>query len=97
MLKRTISKGNLLLLTAGGIIGSGWLFSPFISAKIAGPYALIAWIIAFLCIVCIALPLCELGALFPMAGGMVNYPRILYGPGMSFMFGWILWIGYVVC
>jgi amino acid transporter len=97
MLKRTISKGNLLLLTAGGMIGSGWLFSPFISAKIAGPYALLAWIIAFLCIVCIALPLCELGALFPMAGGMVNYPGILYGPGMSFMFGWILWIGYVVC
>lgn len=96
MLKRTISIGNLLLIAAGGIVGSGWLFSPFISAKIAGPYALLAWMIAFLCVICIALPLCELGTIFPMAGGMVNYPGIIYGPGMSFMFGWIMWIGYIV-
>lgn len=96
MLKRNISTGNLLLFAAGGIIGSGWLFSPFICAKISGPYALIGWVIAFLCVLCVALPLCELGALFPMAGGIVNYPGITYGPGMGFMFGWIMWVGYLV-
>jgi amino acid transporter len=97
MLDRAISKTNLLLLSAGGMIGSSWLFSPFISAKIAGPFALYAWILATLLMLFIALPLCELGTIFPMAGGMVNYPSITHGPGLAFIFGWITWLAYVVC
>ena len=46
MLKRDISTTNVLIAAAGGMIGSGWLFSPFISAQIAGSNALISWIIA---------------------------------------------------
>lgn len=36
MLKRDISTTNVLIAAAGGMIGSGWLFSPYISAQIAG-------------------------------------------------------------
>lgn len=97
MLDRAISKTNLLMLSAGGMIGSSWLFSPFISAKIAGPLALYAWILASLLMLFVALPLCELGTIFPMAGGMVNYPSITHGAGFAFIFGWIIWLAYVVC
>jgi len=97
MLERAISRTNLLMLSAGGMIGSSWLFSPFISAKMAGPYALYAWIIASFFMLLIALPLCELGTIFPMAGGIVNYPSITHGAGMGFLFGWITWLAYVVC
>lgn len=97
MLERAISKGNLLMLSAGGMIGSSWLFSPFLSAKIAGPFALISWVLVTLFMLMIALPLCELGSIFPMAGGMVNYPNITHGKGLGFIFGWITWLSYVVC
>ena len=96
MLKRDISSVNLLIAAAGGMIGSGWLFSPFISAQIAGSNALIAWIIAAFFMLFIALPLCELGTMFPVAGGMANYPSYTHGREVGFLFAWISWLSYVV-
>lgn len=96
MLKRDISTSNVLIVAAGSMIGSGWLFSPFISAQIAGPDALISWIIAAIFMVFIALPLCELGALFPISGGMANYPTMTHGKEVGFLFAWTSWLSYVV-
>lgn len=97
MLKRAITKGNLLLMSAGGMVGASWLFSPYISVKMAGPYAMLAWFIISFFMLLIALPLCELGVLFPIAGGMVNYPNLTHGRGFGFLFAWISWLAYVVC
>lgn len=95
-LKREISTANVLIAAAGGMIGSGWLFSPFISAQIAGPNALISWVIAAVFMVLIALPLCELGAMLPLSGGMSNYPTYTHGHEVGFLFAWISWLSYVV-
>src|ERR1700722_10307685 len=96
MLKRDISTTNVLLAAAGGMIGSGWLFSPFISAQIAGSGALISWVIATIFMLMIALPLCELGALIPISGGMANYPTFTHGKEVGFLFAWVSWLSYVV-
>lgn len=96
MLKRDISTTNILLASAGGMIGSGWLFTPFISAQIAGSNALICWIIAALFMLFIALPLCELGSMFPVSGGMSNYPTYTHGQEVGFLFAWTSWLSYVV-
>ncbi|MFI4962478.1 MAG: APC family permease [Legionellales bacterium] len=96
MLKRDISRTNILVASAGGMIGSGWLFSPFISAQMAGPNALISWIIAAVFMLCIALPLCELGTMFPVSGGMSNYPTYTHGKEVGFLFAWTSWLSYVV-
>lgn len=96
MLKRDISGTNVLIAAAGGMIGSGWLFSPFISAQIAGSNALISWIIAAVFMLFIALPLCELGAMFPISGGMTNYPSFTHGSDVGFLFAWTSWLSYVV-
>jgi amino acid transporter len=96
MLKREISATNVLIAAAGGMIGSGWLFSPFLTVKIAGTGALIAWIIAALFMLLIALPLCELGAMIPISGGMANYPTFTHGEEVGFLFAWISWLSYVV-
>ncbi len=95
-LKRDISTANVLVAAAGGMIGSGWLFSPFISAQIAGSNALVSWIIAAIFMVWIALPLCELGAMLPLSGGMSNYPTYTHGHEVGFLFAWISWLSYVV-
>ncbi|OGV43197.1 MAG: amino acid permease [Legionellales bacterium RIFCSPHIGHO2_12_FULL_42_9] len=96
MLKRDISSVNILIASAGGMIGSGWLFSPFISAQIAGSNALITWIIAAIFMLFIALPLCELGTMFPVSGGMANYPSFSHGREVGFLFAWTSWLSYVV-
>lgn len=96
MLKRDISTTNILIVSAGGMIGSGWLFSPFISAQLAGSNALISWLIAALFMMFIALPLCELGTMFPISGGMANYPTFTHGREVGFLFAWTSWLSYVV-
>lgn len=96
VLKRDISTTNILIASAGGMIGSGWLFSPFISAQMAGSNALISWIIAALFMLFIALPLCELGTMFPVSGGMSNYPTYTHGKEVGFLFAWTSWLSYVV-
>lgn len=96
MLKRDISATNILIASAGGMVGSGWLFSPFISAQMAGSNALISWILAALFMMLVALPLCELGSLFPIAGGMSNYPTFTHGQEVGFLFAWTSWLSYVV-
>lgn len=96
MLKRDISTTNILVASAGGMIGSGWLFSPFISAQMAGSNALVSWGIAAIFMLLIALPLCELGALFPVSGGLSNYPTFTHGREVGFLFAWTAWLSYVV-
>jgi amino acid transporter len=96
MLKRDISTTSILIAAAGGMIGSGWLFSPYISAQIAGSNALISWIIAAIFMVFIALPLCELGTMFPVSGGLANYPSFTHGREVGFLFAISAWLSYLV-
>src|SRR5471030_3109462 len=96
MLRLDISTTNVLVAAAGGMIGSGWLFSPFISAQMAGSNALVSWVIAAFFMVFIALPLCELGTMFPVSGGMSNYPTFTHGKEVGFLFAWTSWLSYVV-
>lgn len=96
MLKRDISTINILVASAGGMIGSGWLFSPFISAQMAGSNALVSWVIAAIFMLLIALPLCELGTMLPVSGGMSNYPSFTHGREVGFLFAWTSWLSYVV-
>jgi amino acid transporter len=96
MLRRDITTTNVLIAAAGGMVGSGWLFSPFISAQIAGSNSLISWVIATIFMLFIALPLCELGTMFPISGGMSNYPTFTHGKEVGFLFAWTSWLSYVV-
>ena len=96
MLKRDISSTNALIAAAGGMIGSGWLFTPYLGAQLAGPNALLSWVIAAVFMLFIALPLCELGSMLPFSGGMSNYPTYTHGREIGFLFSWAAWLSYVV-
>lgn len=43
--KRSIGPIALMFTGLGSIIGSGWLFGAWHTAKIAGPAAILAWVI----------------------------------------------------
>jgi len=93
--KREIGLWGLLLVGIGGIIGSGWLFGPLFAAQIAGPAAIVSWILGGILMVIIALTFAELGCAFPIAGSMVQVAQFSHGPLVSFMVGWMVWISSV--
>ena len=45
-----INLSQLVLLGLGSLIGSGWLFGAWEASSIAGPAAIISWIIGFIAV-----------------------------------------------
>jgi len=91
-LRRHIGPVGLLFAGVGSIIGSGWLFGALNASILAGPAAIISWVIAGVMIMMIGLTYAELGTMFPVSGGVVRYPNYAFGAFASFMIGWITWL-----
>jgi amino acid transporter len=83
---------SLLMITINGIVGSAWLFAPLYAAKIAGPGALIAWLIGGGAMVLVALTFAELSVLLPVAGGTAQIPQLSHGMFTSFILSWVAWL-----
>ncbi|MBN3789586.1 APC family permease [Burkholderia sp. Ac-20353] len=92
---RSIGPVSLLFTGLGSIIGSGWLFGAWHASKIAGPAAIVAWIIGAVVVLAIALAYAELGTTFPESGGMVRYARYSHGALVGFIAAWANWISIV--
>lgn len=93
--QRKIGAIGLLFAGIGSVIGSGWLFGPLYAAQVAGPAAIISWILGGLLMIVIAFTFAELGSAFPIAGGMVQFAQYSHGPLVSFMAGWMVWISSI--
>jgi amino acid transporter len=91
-MRRDIGVIGLLFASVGSIIGSGWLFGALTAAQLAGPAAILSWVIGAVMILLIALVYAELGTMFPLSGGVVRYPHIAFGSFASYTTGWILWV-----
>jgi amino acid transporter len=94
-LRRHVGPIGLLFAAIGSIIGSGWLFGAFNASVIAGPSALFSWLIAGGLILLIALTYAELGPMFPISGGVVRYPHLVWGSFTSFSLGFVTWVSTV--
>src|SRR5690348_1063007 len=92
ILNRRFTPVTLLMLSINGMVGSAWLFAPLYAAKIAGPAAIFAWIIAGIATMTIALTFAELSVLFPVAGGTAQIPQMSHGAFTSFIVSWIAWL-----
>lgn len=93
--KRSIGFYGLLFTGISSVIGTGWLFGPLYVAQMAGPAAIVSWLVGGILMMIIALTFAELGSAFPVAGGMVQYAQFSFGPLVSFMTGWMVWISSV--
>jgi len=93
-LKRSVGLVSLTLIAAGGILGSGWLFSPLLTAQLAGPASLIAWVIGAVAMLLIAFSFAEVASVLPVAGGIARIPRYTHGDITAAVIGWTAWVGY---
>jgi amino acid transporter len=91
-MRRDVGVIGLLFASVGSIIGSGWLFGALTAAQLAGPAAILSWVIGAVMILLIALVYAELGTMFPLSGGVVRFPHIAFGSFASYTTGWILWV-----
>src|SRR5580698_8480540 len=91
-LDRGVGFVGLLWASEGSIIGSGWLFGALGASAIAGPSAIIAWVIASVIVIVLALVHAELGGLFPVSGGSSRFPHYAFGSFAGAIFGWFSYI-----
>jgi amino acid transporter len=94
-LNRRLGLSQLLFVSVGAIIGSAWLFAPLFAAQAAGPAAILSWIISAGAALLLALVYAELGAAFPVAGGLARFSYFSHGNLAGFLAGMACWLGYV--
>ncbi len=87
-LDRGVGFIGLLWASETSIIGSGWLFGALGAATIAGPAAIIGWVLGTVIILFLALVHAELGGLFPVSGGTSRFPHYAFGSFAGATFGW---------
>jgi amino acid transporter len=94
-LRRDVGFFGLLFATLGSIIGAGWLFGALYASSLAGPAAVISWVLGGGAVMLLALTHAELGGMYPVAGGSARFPRYAFGNLIGFASGWVAFLGAV--
>lgn len=94
MTQRSISATSMLFASVSAILGSGWLFSAYYTSLLAGPAALVAWLLGGLAVIIVAFVFAELSAMLPITGSSTRIPQFTHGTVVSFIFSWMIWLSY---
>ena len=86
-LRRNVGLLPLFMVSAGSVIGSGWLLGTLNASEVAGPAAIISWIVGAVLLIGIALIYAELGATYPISGGTARFTWIHTGTLGGFFCG----------
>jgi amino acid transporter len=86
-LRRDIGLLPLFMVSAGSVIGSGWLLGTLNASKVAGAAAIISWIIGVILLIGIALIYAELGSTYPISGSTARFTWIHAGTLGGFFAG----------
>src|SRR5439155_10511014 len=74
------------------IIGSGWLFGALFAAQAVGGAAVLAWLVAGVVVIVLALCHAELGAMYPVSGGTARFPHFAFGSVAGIGFGFFSYV-----
>src|SRR5579875_72158 len=91
-LKREMGLIGAMWSSETSLIGSGWLFGALYAAQTAGTASLVAWGIAGVIIIILALVHAELGGMYPVAGGTARFPHFAFGSVAGASFGFFSWL-----
>lgn len=87
---RAVGLFSLTAIAVNGTVGSGIFVLPAQVAKLLGPAALAAYVIAALAMCLIVLCFAEVATLFDRSGGPYLYARAAFGDLIGFEIGWML-------
>ena len=94
-LRRDVGPVGLVFVSLGSIIGAGWLFGALYASSLAGPAAIISWVLGGAAMMLLALAHAELGGAYPVAGGNARFPQYAFGSVIGFTSGWVAFLGAV--
>jgi amino acid transporter len=95
MSKKNIGLVSATFLGISCVIGSGWLFSPYKTAAIAGPGALVTWVVSGAVMLLLALCFAEVASLYPKRGLSAIIPSLSHNKFFGFPFAIANWLGIV--
>lgn len=95
-LQRILARRHVVALAFGAMVGWSWVLLTGLWIGRAGSLgAVLAFAVAGIAMVLIALTYAELAAAMPQTGGEHVYTARAFGPGLSFLCTWALLFGYV--
>ncbi|MFI0471858.1 amino acid permease [Halomonas sp. HMF6819] len=95
--KRSMSTRHLVMLSLGGVIGTGLFLSSGYTVQQAGPMGavlayLVGGIVAWLVMMCLG----ELAVHMPDSGAFSAHATRYIGPGTGYMVAWMYWLTWTV-
>ncbi len=94
--KNKLTTLQLMLMSTGGMIGAGWLFSPYYGFQTAGVGVLLSWLIVAILTLIIGIAFAEVVTLIPIVGGLSRFIGITHNRTIAFIFLVLGWLSYVV-
>ncbi|MFZ9035656.1 MAG: APC family permease [Francisellaceae bacterium] len=94
--KTKVSLFSATLLSATCMVGSGWLFSAQLSAKEAGNWAFLAWILAALLVGAVGMCLSVVVSLYPFSGSTTRSSALSHNNIFGMPFAFANWFGIMV-
>ncbi len=91
-----VSTWQLVFMSTGGMIGAGWLFSPYYGFESAGAGVLFSWLIVAIITLIIGLSFAEVVTSLPIVGGISRFISFTHNSTVSFIFLVLGWLSYVV-
>jgi amino acid transporter len=95
MLERKISTTGILLAAVSATIGSGWLFGSLFAAQMAGPAAILSWIVGGIAVIFVALCYAEIITMFPISGSVGAVSYLTHGSFVSFSLNLLSWLAFI--
>lgn len=93
---KKMSLFSAILIGITSMVGSGWLFSAQMTVRNAGNWAFVAWILAAVIIVMIALCLGKVVSIYPVRGATTRSSAISHNSVFAMPFAFANWFGIVV-
>ncbi len=91
--KKHVTVTAAIALYVSSVLGGGILVLPGLTATIAGPGALISWIVVSVICLPIALMFGRLSSVLPDAGGVSSFVRKAFGDTLGDLTGWLyFWV-----
>lgn len=94
-LRKSMGFNSLLFMSIGAIIGSGWLLASNKAAAVAGPAAIVSWVIGGVFVIFIAFSYAEIAGMLPRTGAIVRYPQLTHGAYTGWLIGWTYWLSAI--
>lgn len=88
-LHRVLGFWPLFAISLGGIIGSGWLFGVLRAASLAGPAAILSWVLGGALALVLVFSWAAMARRVPRSGGSARYAVYSHGHLAGFLLGWI--------